>query len=215
MSNKLYAKVFGWLFVGLLVTFGTGLVLMNYPDGVINLFGGMGYLIMLIVEVGIAIFFGVRLKKMNKATAIFCYLLYSFLTGVTFSLLFLEFELGTLLYVFLVTALVFGLFAFFGAVTKLPLHKIGTFLLIALFAIIILEVVNIFVGSEQLNMGLCIIGILVFVGYIAYDVQRLPMLLDYAGEENGAIYGAFQLYLDFINLFLRLLELFGNSNNND
>ena len=212
MSNKLYAKVFGWMFIGLLVTFGTGLVLMNYPDGVVNLFGGMGYLIMLIVEVGIAIFFSVRLKKMSKTTAVFCFLLYSFLTGVTFSLLFLEFKLDTLLYVFLATSLVFGLFAFFGSVTKLPLHKMGTFLLVALFAIIILELINIFIGSEQLDMGLCIIGVLVFVGYTAYDVKRLPMLLDYAGEENGAIYGAFQLYLDFINLFLRLLELFGNNN---
>ncbi len=212
MENKLYSNVFMWLFAGLLLTFGSGYVLSLYPDAVINIMGGTGYIIAIVIEVAVAIFFGVRIRKMSKNTAIFCYLLYSLVTGVTFSTLFLAFDLTSLMMIFGITALVFGIFAFFGMVTKLPLHKLGTMLLMGLVAIILASLVNLFIGSASFEFGICIIGILIFIGYIAYDMKMLPALFNELGEEKGAIYGAFQLYLDFINLFLRLLQLLGNSN---
>ncbi len=213
MENKIYAKVFTWLFIGLLITFGSGYLLSLYPNAVYNIMGGSGYIITIVIELAVALFFGLRITKMSKETAIFCYLLYSLVTGVTFSTIFLAFELTSLIMIFGITAVVFGVFAFFGMVTKLPLHKISTFLLMGLIAIILASVINIFIGSSSLNLGICIFGIAIFIGYIAYDMKMLPGLFNQIGEEKGAIYGAFQLYLDFINLFLRLLELFGNSNN--
>jgi len=213
MENKLYSGVFMWLFVGLLVTFGSGYVLSLYPEAVINIMGGVGYIIAIVVEIAVAIFFSVRITKMSKNTAIFCYLLYSLVTGVTFSTIFLTFELTSLMTVFGITSLVFGIFAFFGMVTKLPLNKIGSFLLMGLLATIIASLVNLFLGSTGFDMGICIVGIVIFIGYIAYDVKQLPDLFNTIGEEKGAIFGAFQLYLDFINLFLRLLQILGNSSN--
>lgn len=211
MENKLYSKVFMWLFVGLLITFGSGYALSLYPDAVINIMGGSGYVIAIVVEIAVALFFGFRIKKMSKNTAVFCYLLYSLVTGVTFSTLFLAFELTSLMMIFGITSLVFGIFAFAGMVTKLPLHKLGSFLLMGLIAIITASIVNLFVGSASFDFGICIVGIIIFIGYIAYDMKMIPTLLKELGDEKGAIFGAFQIYLDFINLFLRLLQLLGNS----
>ena len=192
--NKIYSKVYGWLFVGLLLTFATGAFFSNYENAIINLMSGAGYIVVLLVEFGLAIFLSARIHKMSSAMATFCYLLYSFVTGITFSTIFIAFDMKSLILIFLVTALVFGLFALF----------------MMLLAIIVASIINIFVGSSMFDFIICIIGILVFIGYIGYDVKKLPILFDSLGEENGAIYGAFQLYLDFINIFIYLVQLFGN-----
>ena len=213
MENNLYTTVFTWLFAGLLITFGSGYVLSLYPDAVINIMGGSGYIIAIVVELAVALFFGFRIRKMSKNTAVFCYLLYSLVTGVTFSTIFLTFELTSLMMIFGLTAAVFGVFAFFGMITKLPLHKLSSFLFMGLLAIILAGIVNLFLGSAGFDFAICIVGIIIFIGYIAYDMKILPALFDELGEEKGAIYGAFQLYLDFINLFIRLLQILGNSSN--
>ncbi len=212
--NKLYSKVYGWLFAGLLLTFATGAFFSNYENAIINIMNGIGYIVILLIEFGLAIFLSARIHKMSSATATFCYLLYSFVTGITFSTIFIAFEMKSLILIFLVTALVFGLFALFGMFTKLSLDKLGTILLMMLLAVVIASIINIFVGSNTLDFIICIIGILVFIGYIGYDVKKLPMIFDSLGEENGAIYGAFQLYLDFINVFIYLVRLFGNNDSN-
>ena len=209
--NKIYSKVYGWLFVGLLLTFATGAFFSNYENAIINLMSGAGYIVVLLVEFGLAIFLSARIHKMSNAMATFCYLLYSFVTGITFSTIFIAFDMKSLILIFLVTALVFGLFALFGMFTKLSLDKLGTILFMMLLAIIVASIINIFVGSSMFDFIICIIGILVFIGYIGYDVKKLPILFDSLGEENGAIYGAFQLYLDFINIFIYLVQLFGNN----
>ena len=209
--NKIYSKVYGWLFVGLLLTFATGAFFSNYENAIINLMSGAGYIVVLLVEFGLAIFLSARIHKMSSAMATFCYLLYSFVTGITFSTIFIAFDMKSLILIFLVTALVFGLFALFGMFTKLSLDKLVTILFMMLLAIIVASIINIFVGSSMFDLIICIIGILVFIGYIGYDVKKLPILFDSLGEENGAIYGAFQLYLDFINIFIYLVQLFGNN----
>lgn len=209
--NKIYSKVYGWLFVGLLLTFATGAFFSNYENAIINLMSGAGYIVVLLVEFGLAIFLSARIHKMSSAMATFCYLLYSFVTGITFSTIFIAFDMKSLILIFFVTALVFGLFALFGMFTKLSLDKLGTILFMMLLAIIVASIINIFVGSSMFDLIICIIGILVFIGYIGYDVKKLPILFDSLGEENGAIYGAFQLYLDFINIFIYLVQLFGNN----
>lgn len=209
------SKVFMWMFIGLLVTFGTGYFVSLNPNMVLSIFGSWTFLIVIVIELALVVFLAARIAKMSPTTARIAFILYSFVTGLTFSSVFIVYELTSVMYVFLVAALIFGLFAFFGSVTKMDLSRLGTYLLMALLAIIICIIINIFVGSETFDMIISIISILVFIGYTAYDVQKVLRLFDsnVFPEENLAIYGALQLYIDFINIFLELLNLLGNEKN--
>lgn len=211
-NNNFYSKVFLWLFIGLLVTFGSGYLTMNSETILRILFSGVGYVIVIIAQLALCIFLTARINKMQPTTAKICYVLYSLLTGLTFSVLFLMFKLDSIIMVFLVTALLFGIFALIGKTTNIDLTKISTFLLIGLVGVILIEVINIFIMSNSLNIFACILSIIIFLGYIAFDMQRVKRFND-AGEEsdNYAIICAFQLYLDFINVFIDLLRLFGKN----
>ncbi len=210
MKNNFYSNVFGWLFIGLLITFGSGLIFMNSPELLVRIFGSSGYLFIFIAQIVIAIVLSARIHKMSSVTAKILYTVYTILTGVTFSSLFIIFKLDSILFVFLVTAIIFGVFAIIGKTTKLDLSKFGTLLFMSLLVVIILQVVNMFVMNNTLDMVMCAVSALIFMGYIAYDMQKLKK----ANEEgftsdNMAIIFAFELYLDFINLFIDLLNLFG------
>lgn len=210
MKNNFYANVFGWLFIGLLITFGSGLIFMSSPELLVRIFGGSGYIFIFIAQIIIAIVLSARINKMNSVTAKILYTVYTILTGVTFSSLFLIFKLESILVVFLVTAIIFGVFAIIGKTTKVDLSKIGTILFMSLLVIIILEVVNVFLMNNTLNMVMCAVSALIFMGYIAYDMQKLKRANDEGfTSDNMAIIFAFELYLDFINLFIDLLNLFG------
>lgn len=111
------------------------------------------------------------------------------------------------------TAIVFALLAFYGYTTKRDLTKLGSIVFIGLIGVLIGSLVNMLIfKSAAADMGIAILGVIVFVGYIAYDVNKVKYLVDAVGEDKAAVYGAFQLYLDFINLFIRLLQLFGKKN---
>lgn len=208
--KKYYSKVFGWLFIGLGITFIGAYLIAAQPGAVSKMIGGSSYYIICIAELIIAIVLGARIHKMQPTTAKILYLLYTFLTGLTFSSLFLIFSLSSIASVFLVSSVLFGVFAFLGSKTKMDLSKISTYLIMALIGVIILEIVNIFIMSHALNMGLCILSLIIFFGYTAYDIQRIAYMASSGEiEEKYAIYGAFQLYLDFINIFIKLLRLFG------
>ncbi len=211
--NELYPKMFTWLFVGLLITFASGYALSMNTNMMLKLVS-FGALPIAIIEIGIALFLSIRLPKMNPMTAKILYIVYSVLTGITFSTIFVVFEMSSLISIFIIAAIIFGLLALYGYTTKRDLTNIGTIAFIGLLGIIIGSLLNMFIfKSASVDMGLSIIGVLVFVGYIAYDVNKLKDLGSYVGEEKAAVYGAFQLYLDFINLFIRLLELFGKREN--
>ena len=215
MYNEIFSKVFRWLFIGLLVTFGVAyLTLVNVINNynlAVRLFSGGTYWLIAIAEVVIALILGVRIYKMKGSTAKVLYLLYCALTGLTFSTIFIAYELSSIIYVFLATAIILGIFSYFGKNTKIDLTKFGTYLMIALFEIIICALINMFVGGSTFAIIICSISILVFMGFTAYDVQKILSLQGVIEEDNLAIYGALQLYLDFINLFLDILRLFGNS----
>ncbi len=215
MRNEVYSKVFMWLFIGLAVTFGTGYFLSLNETMVQNLFSGGSVFIILIVEIGIALFFGLRVAKMSKITAMICYLVYCFVTGLTFSTLFIAYEMTSIISVFAITSLLFLIFAIYGKVTKRDLSKLGTFLFMALLGTIIASIFGIFIQSSTLVIVINVVTIVVFLGYIAYDIKVIEQLCNQIGEDNVAIYGAFQLYLDFINVFITLLQMFGDYNNND
>ena len=209
-NNSFYSKVFGWLFVGILVTFVSAYLVSNSYDILDLIFNKSGYWVVIIAQFGLCIFLSARIHKMSQTTAIISYVLYTLLTGVTLSSLLLIFEMGSIIFVFLATALVFGIFALIGAKTKMNLASYGTFLLVALVSLIVLEIINMFMLNNTVDMVLCIVGIVIFIGYIAYDMQHIKAIKE-AGENstNLAILGAFELYLDFINLFIKLLRLFG------
>lgn len=210
MKNN-YSKVFMWMFIGLLVTFATGYFVSTNERMLISIFSSSIYFFLIIAELVVVIFLSARLHKMSETTAKITFILYSFLTGLTFSSLFIVFEITSILYVFLVSALLFGIFAVIGATTKIDLSKLGTILLMLLVGIIICTIINLFIGSQGFNLVLCIIGLVVFMIYVAYDMQKIKQLENIYEGDKLAIIGALELYLDFINIFLRLLQLFGRS----
>ena len=208
-NTQVYPKMFTWLFIGLLITFASGYALTLNEQLMIQVLA-LGILPIAIIEIVIALVLGIRLAKMHPLTMKILYIIYSILTGVTFSVIFVAFEVSSLISIFIITAIIFALLAFYGYTTKRDLTKIGTIALIALHAIIIAGILNIFIfKSTMFDTVLTMLGVLIFIAYIAYDVNKVKQLMLAIGEEKAAVYGAFQLYLDFINLFIRLLELFG------
>ena len=210
-DNKILSKSFLWMAIGLLVTFVTGYSISLNEQMLLNIFGGSGYIIFIIIEFVLVIFLSVRIMKMNPTTAKICFLLYSFISGLTFSSIFVIFEMQSIIYIFLITALLFGIMAYTGRFLNVDLTKIGTYLFIALIAAIVVSLINVlFIHSSSLELIISIAIILIFLGITAYDVQKIVRLTNQGlPEDNIAIYGALELYLDFINLFIRLLSLFG------
>ena len=169
----------------------------------------------LLLELGTAMFFGMRLMKMEKTTAWICYFLYSALTGLSLSYIFTAYTASSVVLAFGAATIVFVSMAIIGYTTKIDLRKFGTLFLAGLIASIIMTLLNaLLIHSDALSMGICYLGIIIFLGLIAYDMQRLrdlynAGLADPALGEKLMVYGSFQLYLDFINLFIRILRIFG------
>lgn len=211
MDNKIFAKVFGWVFIGLFVTFLTALYVSTNPNMIYNIFEKDYFYLILFAQIGIAIYLSARIRKMSEYTSKILYIMYTVLTGLTFSALFIVFEISSLIFVFGITSIIFGLFALIGYYTNVNLTKFSSFFFMALISLLLkIYLINMFVGNVALDLGLTIFGILLFIGFIAYDVQKVKVMMTYIeNEENVAIYEAFQLYLDFINLFIRLMTLFG------
>lgn len=210
--NKIYSKMFGWMFVGLLVTFLTGYVISTNID-ILRIVLKVPFIIYCIVEIGLVIFLTAQIQKISGTTAKICFIIYSFVTGLTFSTIFLVYEISSIIYVFGITAILFGIFALIGHFTKIDLSKISTFLLMGLLGIIICAVINMFIGNETFDLIITIISVVIFLAYTAYDIQKVKRLMNSFPEDNLAIYSALELYLDFINLFLDLLRLFGKRKN--
>lgn len=211
MKNSIYSKMFGWLFVGLLITFVAGYSLSLNELLAMQVLS-IGVLPMVIIELVVAVLMGFRIQKMKPLTAKICYILYSIVTGLTFSTIFITFEMSSIIMIFLITAILFGILAAYGYFTKRDVTKIGNMLFVALLAIIIISIINIFLRSSSIEIGISIISILIFMGYIIYDINNIKYLLDSMNDDKAAVYGAFQLYLDFINIFIRLLQFFGKRN---
>lgn len=214
IENKVFSKVFMWLFIGLLITFATGFLVAQNENMVFNLFSNNIYWIGLcVLSIGIAFWLNLRIHKMELMTATILYMLYSLLMGVTFSVIFIVFNMASIIMIFGITAIVFGIFALLGYFTKVDLTKFSTLLLVALVALIIATIVNLWLGNETLQIVLSWVGILIFVGFTAYDMQNIKRNLYQLEDPNKlAIIGAFQLYIDFINIFIDLLNIFGQEN---
>ena len=210
-NNKIYSKVYLWLFIGLLVTFLTGAYTATNEDAMSVVFTKGYYWIFVLIELGLAIFLSARIHKMQPTTAKICYLLYTFFSGLTFASLFVVYKLESIILVFAVTAVLFLIFAIIGHFTKMDLGKIGTYLIMMLIGIILCTLINLFLQNTTFDIVISAISIIIFLGFIAYDVQKIKRLNGYLVEDNLAVIGAFELYLDFINIFIDLLRLFGKA----
>lgn len=210
--NKLLPKTFLWMFIGLMVTFITGYVVSINSNMIEAVFASPLFYVLLILELGLVIFFSSRVHKMSPTSAKICFLLYSFVSGLTFSSVFIGFEISSVMYVFLIASLVFAIFGAIGYFTELDLSRISTYLLMGLIAIVICIIVNMFLNNDTFDLVISIISLLIFVGFTAYDVQHVKEL-SANGVDNdvAAINGAFELYLDFINIFLHLLQIIGDA----
>lgn len=224
------AKTFGLMFLGLMVTFGIAFYLSNTISGylllarvVLSLPEAVATRIPLILagaELLVVIVMSFRLQKMSPVTAAVCFFIYAVLTGITFGFFFEVFTLGTLALIFGFTALYFGGMAVFGFVTKVDLSRMRNILLGGLIALIVVNVLMLFIpGLQVLDRVLCTVGVVIFLAYTAYDTQKLKAYYygfqgDDAMLKKASIISALELYLDFINLFLYLLRLFGKSNKN-
>lgn len=211
----LMRKVYVWMTLALVITGFTAYAVAATPNLQQLVFANTWVLWGLIIaEVGLVIAINAAINKLSLAMATLLFILYSVINGATLSVIFVAYSIGTISKVFFITAGTFAVMAFIGYVTKTDLSKMGKILFMALIGIIIATVVNLFVKSSGLDMILSYVGVLVFVGLTAYDTQKIKQMLWQAGDvsENSqkvALLGALSLYLDFINLFLYLLRLFG------
>lgn len=212
----LMRKVYTWMTLALVITGITAYGVANSPQLLYTLADNSALLWGCIIgELALVYFISARLEKLSLSTATLLFLLYAVLNGVTLSFIFLAYTASSITQVFFITAGTFAVMSFIGYTTKTDLSSFGKLLFMALIGLIIATVVNLFMKSGTLMLITSYIGVLVFVGLTAWDTQNIKRMLAQAedmGEESQkiALFGALSLYLDFINLFLYLLRIFGN-----
>lgn len=210
--SKFFSKVFVWMFIGLALTFCTGALIASNPKAIETVFSTGSYWFIVIVELVLVIFLTAKVHKMSPTTAKVSFVIYSIVSGLTFSSIFVYYKIESIMSVFLIAAAIFFILAIIGYFTKADITKVGTILLVSLIVMIILSFVNMFLLSSKLDLGLCILGIVIFMAYICYDVNRLKAYYSNGLiTDNMVVLGALELYLDFVNLFLHLIKLFGKS----
>lgn len=208
------SKVYGWMALALLVTGLTDFAAAN-NEAVIEtvIMNRLVFWVLIIGEFGLVWYLSSRIFTMSAEQARILFFVYSVLNGLTLSVIFLVYTSSSIASTFFITAGTFAAMSAYGYYTKKDLTSMGKILTMALIGIIIASVVNIFIQSSGMDLIISYIGVLVFVGLIAYDTQKLKNI--YAGEHGSeeqtklSILGALTLYLDFINLFLFLLRIFG------
>jgi FtsH-binding integral membrane protein len=210
-------SVYGWMFVGLGITALVALMVASSPSLVIDIAGDpVKRWGLLLAQLGIVLFLSLGAEKLSAAVAGPLFLFYSALTGVTMSFVVLAYSGESIATTFFVTAGMFGAMAIYGTVTRRSLAGWGQFLFMGLVGVLLASVVGMFVRSEGLQFVLSFIGVIVFTGLAAYDAQRMKaMALTLGPGQLGtySVVGALILYLDFINLFLKLLRFLGNRRN--
>jgi len=214
-TKRFFQKVFGWMFLGLAISGAVAFGVATTPALVTMILGNkLIFWGIIILEFILVISLAAFIKKISANLAMFMFLLYSVLTGLTLSAIFLIFTLGSIGSVFFIAALMFGIMAIYGYTTNADLTNMGKIMFMGLIGIIIAGVFNMFMRSPMIDFITSIIGVIVFTGLTAYDVQHIKKhnIIGNEGtdeDKKEAISGALHLYLDFINLFLRLLNLFG------
>lgn len=210
------ANVYWWMTFALLVTAVTSYMVGTSREllKIFVLNRGV-FIILFLVELGLVFGISAGIRKMSAATATALFILYAAVNGLTLSAIFAAYSLKTLAVTFSVTAGTFGTMAFIGTVIRKDLSRLGGILFMALIGLVIASIVNMFWANNTLDVICTYAGVLIFVGLTAYDAQKIRLMYQEAGTEDQetvrkvAVLGALTLYLDFINLFLYLLRIFG------
>ena len=211
----LMRKVYVWMTLALLITGATAYGVATSPGLQMALFSNQVlFWGLIIAEFALVIGISAAINRLSLTTATLMFILYSVINGAVLSSIFLIYTMSSIASVFFITAGTFGVMALIGYTTKKDLTSMGKILLMALIGIIIATIVNIFLKSSGLQMIVSYLGVLVFVGLTAYDSQKIKQMLQMAPDTSEAsqklaLLGALTLYLDFINLFIYLLRIFG------
>jgi FtsH-binding integral membrane protein len=217
--NEFIRSVYNWMFIGLGLT-GLVSLYVSGSETILSLIYGNSiiFFVLIIAELGLVFSISGMVDRMSAGTATTLFVIYSALNGVTLSFIFLLYTRASIVSTFFVCSATFLACSIYGWTTKKDLTSWGGFLMMGLIGIIIASLVNMFIRSSAMSMFVSYIGVIVFVGLTAYDTQKLknmaltqPAGLDGAVVRKGAILGALSLYLDFINLFLMLLRIFGQT----
>ena len=215
VENKLYGKTFFWMFLGLL---GSALIAWyTYSSGLfLDIILGDSFGILLIVELAVVLLFSFLFRKLPPTVVAILYFVYAAVNGVTLSVIFVVFELSSIITLFLASAVIFGILALIGYKTNKDLSSWQTYLSIFLIVGLVLSIVNLFIlKSSTLDLILDWVILLIFFGVTIYDINKIKSLQmePNINQEKVHIYCAMQLYLDFINIFLRILSIFGKRRN--
>ena len=214
----LMRKVYLWMTLALMITGITAAGVANSPNILALIYSSQVVMWgIIIAEFGLVIYISARLEKLSLSTATTLFALYSILNGVMLSSIFLLYSTAIISKVFFITAGTFGVTALYGYATNKDLSSLGNILFMALIGLVIATIVNVFMKSAMFDLILSYIGVIIFVGLTAWDSQKIKhmMMVQQDADESAqrlALIGALSLYLDFINLFLYLLRIFGRSN---
>lgn len=213
-QNTLLSKTFFWMFLGLL---GTGIIAWyTYASNLyIDIITSNGFAIVCILELVVVLLFSLFFKKLPPTIVGILYFVYSMINGVTLSTIFALYELNSIVILFIISALIFAALAYYGRNTKNDLSSWSTILFAGLIAGIILSIINLFLGNSILDIIIDWAMLIVFFGFTAYDMNKIKAfeLESDLDQDKLHIYCAMQLYLDFINLFIRILSIFGKRRN--
>lgn len=217
--NSFIRSVYNWMAIGLALTAFTSYYVANTPALLQIIFGNQLVFFGLIIgELGMVFYLSARVQKISASAATGLFILYSVLNGATLASIFLVYAKSSIASTFFACALTFAACSVYGMATKRDLTSMGGFMMMGLIGIIVASLLNMFFRSSAMSMIISYVGVLVFVGLTAYDTQKLKMMAmtqpaDVNGDivRKGAIMGALTLYLDFINLFLMMLRIFGGS----
>jgi len=218
-TNSFIRSVYNWMAIALALTGFTAYYVSHNETMLQLIYGTPGLIMILIfVELGFVFFLSARIQKIKATTATALFTIYSILNGITLSFIFLVYTSTSIVSTFMICALTFLACSIYGMVTKRDLTSLGGFMIMGLIGIIIASIVNIFIQSSAMQMIISYIGVVVFIGLTAYDTQKLKNMSvtipDNASGSmirKGALMGALTLYLDFINLFIMMLHIFGGS----
>ena len=215
VQGEFIRRVYNWMGLGLAATALVALYTAGNPQLLKMIFGNsLVFFGLILAELGLVIWLSAAINRLHYSTASAMFFIYSALNGLTMSVIFLAYTSTSIASTFFVTAGTFGAMSFYGYTTKRDLSSWGSFFFMGLIGIILASVVNIFLRSPMMYWLVTYAGILVFVGLTAYDTNKLKQMAQagFADEETegkSAVMGALALYLDFINLFLMLLRIFG------
>lgn len=212
--------VYNYMGLGLAITGIVAFLVASTPAIYVPIFTSPLKWVVMLAPLGFVFFLGARINSMSKGAAQMTFWLFCAVMGLSLSSIFLVFTGESIARVFFITAATFGAVSLYGYTTKTDLSKMGSFLMMGLIGIVIASLVNIFVGSSALQFAISVIGVVVFTGLTAWDTQRLKeeyLSVSYAGDavSKMAIMGALSLYLNFINLFMMLLQLLGVARSQD